>query len=96
MDHVQGFFTNVVAFEENLRGAGTVPQINETDGAFTPIGFHEADDRDFLTDEVGSGGLQFAQGVGSVGGWYPCGHGLWAPVENMKHSPSPVGVLVAV
>ena len=86
LNHVQSFLADVVGFQEDLSLAGPVSEVNKTNGSFSTVGFHETDDGDFVSDEVAALRLQFTEGVRTVSGWYPCGHGGGVEAHNMNHS----------
>ena len=76
LNGVEGFLSDVVGFEEDLRLAGSVSKVNETNRALPSVGLHEATNGDVASNQIGAVGLQFAECVRSEGGGYPGGHGL--------------------
>ena len=91
LNRVKGFFPDVVRFEEDLRSARSVAKVNETNRSFAPVSFHESDNSDVFSNEVGALCLQFAQRVCSVSGWNPSGHVVGVEAQNMNHSLSALG-----
>jgi hypothetical protein len=87
LNNIQRFSTDIIGLEKYLSGSSPIAQVNKTNGPFASVCLHESCNGHGLVDKVGAQCLDFSKCMRSVSGWNPSGHGWWAAVENMKHSP---------